>query len=73
VKSCYALHLHAGPEVIPRKYDSFQADEALQQEDMAGAVLKSHHFSTVPFVQMARDRGFGKYGVLSPLIIMSAV
>jgi len=52
------LHLHAGPEVIPRKYDALQAGEVLEHEGMAGAVLKSHYFSTVPFVQMARDRGY---------------
>lgn len=54
----YDLHLHAGPEVIPRKYDALQAGEALRQEGMAGAVLKSHYYSTVPFVKMAWDRGY---------------
>lgn len=58
MNGCFDLHLHAGPEVIPRKYDAIAAGEALRQEQMAGAVLKSHYFSTVPFVQMARDRGF---------------
>jgi len=53
----YDLHLHAGPEVIPRKYDAIEAGEALAKEDMAGAVLKSHYFSTVPFVKMAWERG----------------
>ena len=57
MRNWYDLHLHAGPEVIPRKYDAIQAGEALAQEEMAGAVLKSHYFSTVPFVQMAWARG----------------
>ena len=59
MRGYYDLHLHVGPEVIPRKWDALQAGEALRQEGMAGAVLKSHYFSTVPFVKMARDRGYG--------------
>ena len=53
----YDLHLHAGPEVIPRKYDALQAGEALRRDGLGGAVLKNHYYSTVPFVQMARERG----------------
>ena len=55
----YDLHLHIGPEAIPRKYDAIQAGEALAQDGLAGAVLKSHYYSTAPFVQMARERGRG--------------
>lgn len=58
MKGCYDLHLHVGPEAIPRKYDAIQAGESLQREELAGAVLKSHYFSTVPFAQMAWERGF---------------
>lgn len=58
MKGSFDLHLHAGPEVIPRKYDAIQAGEALRQEGMGGAVLKSHYFSTVPFVKMAHERGY---------------
>lgn len=58
MKGAFDLHLHAGPEVIPRKYDALEAGEALRQESMGGAVLKSHYFSTVPFVKMAHERGY---------------
>ena len=58
MNGAFDLHLHAGPEVIPRKYDAMEAGEALRQEGMGGAVLKSHYFSTVPFVKMAHERGF---------------
>lgn len=58
MKGAFDLHLHAGPEVIPRKYDALEAGEALLQESMGGAVLKSHYFSTVPFVKMAHERGY---------------
>lgn len=54
----YDLHLHTGPEVIPRKYDAIHAGQSLRQEGLAGAVLKSHYYSTVPFVQMAWERGY---------------
>lgn len=59
MKGCYDLHLHIGPEVIPRRYDAIQAGESLRREKMGGAVLKSHYFSTVPFAKMAWERGFG--------------
>ncbi len=58
MKGSFDLHLHAGPEVIPRKYDAIEAGEALRGEGMGGAVLKSHYFSTVPFVKMAHERGY---------------
>ena len=58
MNGAFDLHLHAGPEVIPRKYDAIEAGESLRQEGMGGAVLKSHYFSTVPFVKMAHERGF---------------
>ncbi len=57
MKGCYDLHLHVGPEAIPRRYDAISAGEALCREGMGGAVLKSHYYSTVPFVQMAWERG----------------
>ena len=56
---CYDLHLHIGPEAIPRRYDAISAGEDLRREGMGGAVLKSHYYSTVPFVRMARERGGG--------------
>ena len=58
MKGAFDLHLHAGPEVIPRKYDAIEAGRALREEGMGGAVLKSHYFSTVPFVKMAHERGY---------------
>ena len=57
MKGCYDLHLHTGPEAIPRRFDALSAGEALRAEGMGGAVLKSHYYSTVPFVKMARERG----------------
>lgn len=58
MRGSFDLHLHAGPEVIPRKYDAIEAGKALRGEGMGGAVLKSHYFSTVPFVKMAHERGY---------------
>lgn len=60
MKGCYDLHLHTGPEAIPRRFDAISAGEALRTEGMGGAVLKSHYYSTVPFVKMARERGLDK-------------
>ena len=66
LSGCYDLHLHIGPEAIPRRFDALSAGEALRAEGMGGTVLKSHYYSTVPFVKMTRDRGFDNvWGSLS--------
>lgn len=57
MEGCFDLHFHVGPEAIPRRYDAIETAESLKREGMAGAVLKSHYYSTVPFARMARTRG----------------
>lgn len=50
------LHLHCGPEAIPRRYDFLELASHLQQHGM-GAVAKSHFHSTVPWAWMAAKAG----------------
>jgi hypothetical protein len=47
IKDAFDLHIHIGPEVIPRK---FTAQSLPRQEAgrLRGAVLKNHFYSTVP-------------------------
>ena len=57
MSGAYDLHFHIGPEVIPRKFDALGTAQSLASGGMAGAVLKNHYFSTVPFAKMAWDQG----------------
>lgn len=49
IPKAYDLHVHIGPEIIPRRYT---AQSLVQQETgrIAGMALKNHFFSTVPLI-----------------------
>ena len=49
IKRAYDLHVHIGPEIIPRKYTVATLIKA-QQGRLAGMALKNHFFSTTPFI-----------------------
>lgn len=51
------LHVHCGPEAIPRQYDFLELARHLSGHGM-GAVAKSHFHSTVPWAWMAAKAGF---------------
>ncbi len=55
------MHVHVGPEVIPRRYDP----TTLRMSEtglLAGAVLKNHFYSTVPAVN--ESQAFAEYGAV---------
>lgn len=47
------MHIHCGPEPIPRKFDCLGLSRELKAYDMGGAVIKSHFYSTVPFAALS--------------------
>ncbi len=57
VKGTYDLHVHCGPEPIPRRYTFGQLDCALRSSGMAGAVAKSHCHSTAPWTAALGEDG----------------
>ncbi len=59
IKGCYDLHVHCGPEAIPRKYDFLEMSRCISESGMGGAVVKSHFHSTAPWAYMARVHGCG--------------
>ncbi len=61
LKRAIDFHIHVGPEIIPRK---FTAVELVKKEDgkLGGAVLKSHFFSTVPFMKEVKKTGMRLFG-----------
>ncbi len=55
IASAYDLHVHVGPEVIPRKYTA----QSLWEEErgkLAGCVLKNHFYPSIP-CQTAQEAG----------------
>lgn len=49
IKRAYDLHVHIGPEIIPRKYTVVTLIQK-EQGNVAGMVLKNHFFATTPFM-----------------------
>ncbi len=60
IRQAIDLHVHIGPEVIPRKYF---AESLIKTElgKLAGAVLKNHFYPTTPFINTV-NKGFRLYG-----------
>jgi hypothetical protein len=49
------LHVHCGPEGIPRRFDAVSLARHVGQSGLAGAVLKSHMAATTSWAQMAHE------------------
>ena len=49
------LHVHCGPEGIPRRFDAVSLARHVERSGLAGAVLKSHMTATGGWAQMAHD------------------
>ena len=49
------LHVHCGPEGIPRRFDAVSLARHVEQMGLGGAVLKSHMTATASWAQMAHD------------------
>lgn len=56
---CVDLHVHCGPEPIPRKFDVLELDMAFDAAGMEG-VAKSHFYATTPFAALAAAHGHGR-------------
>lgn len=49
------LHVHCGPEGIPRRFDALSLARHVRESGLAGVVLKSHMAPTSSWAQMAHD------------------
>lgn len=49
------LHVHCGPEGIPRRFDAVSLARHVERSGIGGAVLKSHMAATASWAQMAHD------------------
>ena len=50
IKQAIDIHVHIGPEVIPRKFNAVDLTKR-EKGRLYGAVLKNHFYSTVPFIK----------------------
>jgi hypothetical protein len=77
------LHVHCGPEAIPRRFDAVQLAEHVAQSGLRSLVLKSHFTMTSDWAQMAHRltgvRLFGSVtlnhhvGGINPLAVRAAL
>ena len=63
VEGAIDLHVHCGPEGIPRRYDPVSLATHIGQSPLAGAVIKSHVINTSNWAEIAhRLTGVHLYG-----------
>lgn len=51
IKQAIDIHVHIGPEVIPRKY-TVQSLAKAEKSKIGGCVLKNHFYPTTPFIKV---------------------
>lgn len=54
VRQAVDLHVHVGPEVMPRKYTLEQLVKS-ETGKLGGVAVKSHYFPTTPFIRELKD------------------
>jgi Family of unknown function (DUF6282) len=72
VRGSYDLHVHTGPDVMPRKVSDIQLAQRFQERGLAGFVIKSHYVSTAERARVAQEY-VPKVKTLGALSLNSAV
>ena len=72
VRGAYDLHVHAGPDVMPRKISDIELAWRFKERGLAGFVLKSHYGSTAERALVVRSCVPG-VNVLGALTLNAAV
>jgi hypothetical protein len=54
LKDAYDLHIHSGPDVMPRRFDDVDMAQRIVAAGMKGYVIKSHYFCTSERAQLIR-------------------
>lgn len=62
IKQAIDLHLHVGPEIVPRKYNDIKSLVESQKEKIKGLVLKNHFYATTPLTVKNSTKGVDLYG-----------
>lgn len=53
ISSAYDLHVHSGPDLLPRKFDDLEMAQRAIASGMAGFASKSHYFCTADRAKLA--------------------
>lgn len=61
IKNSIDLHVHIGPEIIPRKY-TIQSLDIEEGGKLYGAVLKNHFYPTSPLIKSANVKNIKMFG-----------
>ena len=61
IQQAIDIHVHIGPEIIPRKYTVDTFIKA-QESKLGGAVFKNHFYPTAPFIANARKTTMQLFG-----------
>ncbi len=56
ISGAYDMHIHIGPDIMPRKVDFIEMAERARDAGMAGYVAKSHYFETSAWAKAANAR-----------------
>jgi stage V sporulation protein SpoVS len=67
LNGAYDLHVHSGPDVMPRKLDDLEMAERLQKVGMKGYGIKSHYFCTAERAKLINklNPGFQAIGAIA--------
>ncbi len=61
IRNSIDLHVHIGPEIIPRKYNVDEFDEK-EKGKLYGAVLKNHFYPTSPLIKSTKTKNLKLFG-----------
>jgi hypothetical protein len=72
ISGAYDMHIHAGPDVLPRKRDCVELAKIMSDAGMAGTVVKNHYFTTSPWAKIA-NRLYPDFKVIGSITLNNSV
>lgn len=72
LEGAYDLHVHTGPDVLPRKLDDLEMTERIQKLGMKGYGIKSHYFCTAERAKLV-NKAFPGMNVVGALCLNNTV
>ncbi|MCL2568697.1 MAG: DUF6282 family protein [Oscillospiraceae bacterium] len=71
IQGAYDLHIHSGPDLMPRKMDDAEMAERIVASGMAGFAMKSHYFCTGERAKIVSKQFPGCHGIGSLVLNQS--
>lgn len=72
LKGAYDLHVHAAPDVMPRKMDDLEMAERIEECGMKGYIAKSHYFCTAERAKLV-NKLYPNVNVVGSITLNNAV